>query len=547
MATISLDDPRFKPRKVEEEDKEKEKELNKLDLDKSLDQEKESKLFKRIEDDNEVSGSTAFAAAVLSSAIKIPEGFASVTAELFDLGGGKILGVPDLSEKDISYAAEVERFFDKINPFEEVAEERAVGKITEALGQIATFGTLGAKVTTKAVEKIASKLLNAKKANRLVSPKNKNIKKGLDKADEYNRLTGAKRYAVIALGGAAGETFVVDNEKIGTFGDVFESGPTELDRDVRADASEDAGRKLLNRLKFGTESALLAPFIYGGGQAIKALATRGKELAYSNTMLERGLDRLASAFRFRGTKPQEIALAKQQQKQMQMRDTNFAEEMVARIDREVDKVFPEFRKFFNASSVEERKNFLKLLDDTLFDGDLTKPLNENLKKNIIQTVIKRMGKEQGAISANKILDILDKTRKEFNNLLEVTAAGPGGKVDLPVGVTKDLRKIMGNRVKNYIGNTFQIFDDAEAGFFSKYKPTRAAVENAKELFKRYAAKNNNPITDLEAESMVNDILKQVRKMDPSKDTLPTFAYENLSKSANDAYALKTFAQTLEKN
>jgi hypothetical protein len=95
MATISLDDPRFKPRKVEEEDKEKEKESNKLDLDKSLNQEKENKLFKKIEDDNEVSGSTAFAAGVLSSAIKIPEGFASVTAELFDLGGGKILGIPD--------------------------------------------------------------------------------------------------------------------------------------------------------------------------------------------------------------------------------------------------------------------------------------------------------------------------------------------------------------------------------------------------------------------------------------------------------------------
>jgi hypothetical protein len=111
MATISLDDPRFKPRKVEEEDKEKEKISNKLDLDKSLNQEKENKLFKKIEDDNEVSASTAFAAGVLSSVIKIPEGFASVTAELFDLGGGKILGIPDISEKDISYAAEVERFF----------------------------------------------------------------------------------------------------------------------------------------------------------------------------------------------------------------------------------------------------------------------------------------------------------------------------------------------------------------------------------------------------------------------------------------------------
>jgi hypothetical protein len=292
---------------------------------------------------------------------------------------------------------------------------------------------------------------------------------------------------------------------------------------------------------------LLAPFVYGGGQAIKALATRGKELAYSNSMIARGLDRLASTFRFRGTKPEEIAKAKQIQAGRSMRDTNFSEEMVSRIDTEVDKVFPEFRKFFNASSVEERKQFLKLLDDTLFEGDLTKPLDKNLKKQVIQTVTKRLGTDQGALSANKILDILDKTRKEFNSLLEITAAGPGGKVDLPTGVTKDLRKIMGNRVKNYIGNTFEIFQNSEAGFFQKYKPTRGAIDSTKELFKRYAAKNNNPITDLEAEGMVNDIIKQVRKMDPSKDTLPTFQFPDLSKSAKDPMKFKTFAQTLEKN
>ena len=545
MAKISLDDPRFQPLKVEEEDKDKEKESNRLDIDNSLYNKEDKK--PKPEDNNEVSALTAVTAGILSAAIKVPEGFASVTAELFDLGGGKLLGIPDVSEKDISYAAEVEQFFDKINPFEELAEQRAAGKISEAIGQIGTFGTIGAKATLGVANKIAKKLINAKKANKLVNPKNKNLKKAMDKADEYNGITGAKRYAVIATGGAAGETLVVDNEKIGTFGDIFEGGPTELDRDVKVDPSEDAGRKLLNRLKFGTESALLAPFVYGGGQAIKALATRGKELAYSNSMIARGLDRLASTFRFRGTKPEEIAKAKQLQAGRGMRDTNFSEEMVSRIDTEVDKVFPEFRKFFNASSVEERKQFLKLLDDTLFEGDLTKPLDNNLKKQVIQTVTKRLGTDQGALSANKILDILDKTRKEFNSLLEITAAGPGGKVDLPTGVTKDLRKIMGNRVKNYIGNTFEIFQNSEAGFFQKYKPTRGAVDSTKELFKRYAAKNNNPITDLEAEGMVNDIIKQVRKMDPSKDTLPTFQFPDLSKSAKDPMKFKTFAQTLEKN
>ena len=263
--------------------------------------------------------------------------------------------------------------------------------------------------------------------------------------------------------------------------------------------------------------------------------------------IERGLDKLGSVFRFRGTKPEEIAKSKQTQKARQMRDTNFSEEMVARIDTEVDKVFPEFRKFFNASSVEERKSFLKLLDNTLFEGDLKAGLDSNLTKQIQKTVTKRLGKKEGLEVSENLVRVLNKTRTEFNDLLEITASGPGAKVDLPTGVTRDLRKIMGNRVKNYIGNTFEIFEDAEAGFFSKYKPTQDSINNTKALFKRYAAKNKNPITDLEAEGMVNDIIKQVRKMDPRKDTLPTFAYQNLSKAADDATGLKTFAQTLTKD
>src|SRR6056300_880309 len=394
---------------------------------------------------------------------------------------------------------------------------------------------------------MAARALKAKRAGKYVNFKGKNLKKGTAKVKQLNDLSGKQKFAAVVAGGAAGETLVADVEKIGTFGDMFEAGPTELDRDVELDPAEDASRKLANRLKFGSESILLTPFVYGVGAGAKALAKRGKELAYSSSKIERGLDKLGSVFRFRGTKPEEIALAKQTQKARQMRDTNFSEEMVARIDTEVDKVFPEFRKFFNASSVAERKEFLKVLDNTLFEGDLTAPIDSNLKNQLRKIITKRMGAEKGYPVADNIVEVLTKTRKEFNDLLEITAAGPGGKVDLPTGVTRDLRKIMGNRVKNYIGNTFEIFQNSEAGFFQKYKPTRSAVESTRDLFMRYAAKNNNPITELEAEGMVNDIIKQVRKMDPSKDTLPTFQFPDLSKSAKDPMKFKTFAQTLEKN
>ena len=77
------------------------------------------------EDNNEVSGATAFAAGLASGAIKVGEGVVSLGAELIDLG------------VDTDTAASVEQFFDDLNPFEEIAEQRAVGRLTEAKDQLA--------------------------------------------------------------------------------------------------------------------------------------------------------------------------------------------------------------------------------------------------------------------------------------------------------------------------------------------------------------------------------------------------------------------------
>ena len=66
------------------------------------------------------SNTVAALSGIVSGLIKIPEGFVSLGAELIDLGF------------DTKKAAEVEKFFDEINPFEEKAEEKAIGKLTEA-------------------------------------------------------------------------------------------------------------------------------------------------------------------------------------------------------------------------------------------------------------------------------------------------------------------------------------------------------------------------------------------------------------------------------
>ena len=185
---------------------------------------------------------------------------------------------------------------------------------------------------------------------------------------------GTKRFAAGVFGGATGETLVADVEDIGTFGDFFE-GPTALDT-VEGEGREEAGRRILNRLKFGTESIFITPFVYGVGTAGKALAKRGKDLAYSDSAFERWVDKyIGSPFRPRGDLPTEVFEGEMAKAGLKARDTFRAREIVENITREVDKIFPRTGKFFDTSTNKEQVAFYKKLNDILFEGDLTKEVN----------------------------------------------------------------------------------------------------------------------------------------------------------------------------
>ena len=478
--------------------------------------------------DDEVGGFTSAAAGVGSGIVKTVEGVVSLGAELMDLG---------LTE---NAADEVESFFDTINIFEDTANARAAGKITQALVQIGTPAAIGSKIALK----LANKALQAKKAGKYANIKSPNAQKGIKKAKELNKLTGKKRFGALVLGGAAGETLVGDTEEIGSFGDVFEAGPTQLDREVKEDSSEDAVRKLMNRTKFASESVFVTPFVYGIGAGAKALAKKGKELAYSNSKIARGLDKFGAIFRPRSSKPEEVFLSKMQENARKMADTNFSMEQVARIDKITNKYFPSTKKFLDKTGESGRKKFLADLDKTLFKGDLNK---EGLDKTLQASLLKQMKNANVPVPDQSIIfKGLKDTRNKFKELLEITAGGPGAKVDLPAGVGVDLRALMGERIKDYIGNTYAMFQNKEAGLFNQFKPAAKDKEMVAEMFMRYAAKNKNPINDFEADQMVDELIASARNMDPKKDTLPTFAYQNLTKSAEDAYNIKTFAQTLTK-
>lgn len=467
---------------------------------------------------------TSGVAGIASGIIKIPKGVFSLGAELLDLGF------------DTSSAASVEQFFDSINPFEEIADQRLSGRLTEALVQIGVPSAAGAKVATK----IAETALKAKRAGAYANLTSPNLIKTTAEAQKLNKLSTTQRYAAIAAGGAAGEAFVADIEKLGTIGEAFGVGPTQLgDIDEETGGREDAITKLMNRFKFGTESLLLAPVVYGIGEGAKKLATQGDALAYSSSALDRFFYNVGSVFTPQGKKPKELFLAKEFEDAAKRADTHLAMEQVARIDKEINKMFPETNKFFNAASESEKNGFLKTLDDALYSGKVDQKLDQNIVDNIVDTMRKRGSTTE---SVDTVLTAIEKVRNQFSDLINIASRGAG---DLPDELVLQLRGLMGDRLKTQIGSTYAIFDNKFANVFNKFTPAQDKIDKVKQIFIRYAAKNGKELTDLEAQSMVNDILEQAKNAYPKIDKMPSFKFGNLSIGATEPYNVKTFARTIE--
>jgi len=474
------------------------------------------------EENNEASWYEAAGAGLVSGVLKVPEGVVSLAAELMDLGA------------DTKTAIEVEKFFDKLNPFEEVAQQHAAGKITEALVSIGVPGAAGFRAATK----LADKALKAKKAGQYATLGAPNVVKGLTQANRLNKRAGAKRFAAGVMGGAAGETMVADVEEIGSFGDMFQSAPTQLERDADLSPRHDAARKLMNRVKFGSESILLTPFVYGVGTGAKALAKRGKDLAYSSSKFDRIVDKIGGAFRPRQNLPEELFLSETYKEALKASDLNRANEVVKNITREVDKMFPSIQTMYDKSTRQEKTKFLKNLNEVLFDGNLRKPIDPK-KGNELFKNIKAKKLTEGQ-EANLIRGI-NQSRSEFARLIDL--------ID-DVKVQDNVRGIMKDRIDGLVGNTYKIFEDKSILGYRAYQPTDEAYSNAVNLFRRYIAKNNKGVpfrwnSDQyyqEAKMHVDDILEQVNKMKKPK-TLPDFQYQNLTTGGQTT---KSFVQLVDK-
>ena len=194
-------------------------------------------------------------AGVATGLINIPKGFVSLGAELIDLVGNTDL------------ATDVEKFFDDLNPFDDEAEARTVGKITQALAQIGVPAFQGAKIGMG----LAKKAIDARKVGNYAQ------------LSRFGKIINNVKNSQLAagIGGAAAGEAIVSDEDIGTLGDMLRGTSLEpfaitmMDTEQKEGRAE-AYRRLTNRLKFGVDGSLFNLGIAGAGKGISAIRRPSK-------------------------------------------------------------------------------------------------------------------------------------------------------------------------------------------------------------------------------------------------------------------------------
>jgi hypothetical protein len=452
------------------------------------------------EKNNSVSTISSILSGIGSGLIQIPKGAFSLGATLYDLGAGT------------NKAVEIEKYFDDLTELDEKAEATTAGKITQALVNLGVPGVYGFKLGSS----LARNAITAKKTGNYFTLNNPSLIKAKDKAIDLNKRLNAKgklaTFAAGAIGGGLSDAvFVGDVEEMGTFGDLL-GGPTELNRGEEGE-DYDPVRELINRTKFGTESALFAGLIGGTGASLKKLADRGKDLRFSHDKLDRLLDKVASFARARGGKTQEFFDIERQQTGRRSVDLNLSQEISRTLDQDIDSIFPAWKTVADKKTAKQRTESLGKINDLLLSGDpviddagkvIFGNLNEELKQVVIND-LKAAGAKKETIQS--ILSGLSVIRSGWGDMFSAI----GGKLD-PKDLS-DFRKLFGNKFKNYLGSTYDIFQNRSILPFLGFKPTEEVVQKTKEMFKQAAIQNGRPITDLEAEGFVERLIKSARLPD----------------------------------
>ena len=490
------------------------------------------------------------AAGIINGNLKMARKFFfSLTGELVDAMK------PEGIEVDKGTAAKLEKYFDdsifgKVQKgAEEIAYTDAVGRLSSAFTQLYGGAKLATGATVKIAEKskdIASKYINAAKANRIAKP-NANMVSAMNKAQSLNNLTRTQKYLAIGVGGGIGAGLVADGEEIGTLGDiaileeVFGQLPSKLDRAKREDAKEEAVRNLTNRFKFGADTGFLGVVTsYGLGAIGRKLSKQGEDLARSNDKLDQWIDKFAGAFRPRGNKPEKLFQGIKDVEGQINSGQIVAKDLILDIDKTLFNIAKESGI---SSKTPAFKRIVGRVDELLTAGDDVVQGGKITFKGFDGKTTKEFrefGKEVGLTKTqtDNIFSDLIKIRNEFNVFKNALLTSK----NLNVG-TKEFNDIMSNRLKNIFSSEYKIATDRSIIPFLNYKPSIDNVNAVKGTLDRYARSNKVKLTDADLDFMVDDIVRNVKINDLTKT--PEFPLTRLSMLDDTATQLVNIADNIK--
>jgi hypothetical protein len=453
--------------------------------------------------DNEVGMFESLLAGIGAGILDIPRGAFSLGASLVDLGFGT------------NNAAQVEKWFDDLTTLDEKAEATTAGKISRVMTNLGIPGTFA----YRSAAGLAKSAIQARKAGTYWKP-TKNA------AGELEKTLTNKGRMLSTLGGVGGVAasdaiFVGDAERVGTLGDAFNIGPTQL---VENDANI-ASRTVMNRVKFGLDSAMLGGIIGGTGTAIAQAVKRSDKLNRNNDFIDTILEYTTP----QGKKTKEFFEMEREMIGLRSADINRAQELHRQLDKNIDALYPFMSKVTGFGVQKQRDAMVKKINDALVsskDGPKVTPIVEDgitiganftlgdMSEKALQEV-----KKLGLKDPDEVIRIMQQSRKIMDNsftdigsnIFKFGKTTKEASADTLERFTK-FRKAFETKSLDYINDTYQIFGNKNSEALKSFRPTEEALTNAKELFKQLSLKRTGKtLTDEQAAFEVERILESARK------------------------------------
>jgi hypothetical protein len=463
-------------------------------------------------------------AGVVNGVVRIPRGFVSLGAELYDLVG------------DANTAKEVENWFDtNLNPFSEEAEAQTIGKITRAVSQLGIPGVGGAVLGTK-IGRLAQRSLAAKKEGKF-----------------FPLAQFGSKIAVpagTAVGGALGEATVAD-EEIGTFADMLRGTSLEpyaitMMNIEEKEGREEAYRRLLNRVKFGAESSIFNALVLAGGKGISKLRNPSEEGLQEYS--ENSFKRFFQKYGMPGTVGRQTRETFTAQRAMgaNIGAIEFSSYNLTKdFENIVKEAYPEIEKQYLSKSITtpeavkdsfnkdvidiltNRKNNLLDKDSVLNKLEIETIVDPNNPKNIIKKIkpiegdLITLDDYAGAVEKSpklkKLMNIIDQAGGDAeafkNTILNMRRSVDNLSLTaMQKGLLKEDFETVQANLGNYLTTEYKKFNKLNP--LQKYEPTKEQIDKATDmladnLIKEDAFKKNINVDNIDKSTYVIKAKRQV--------------------------------------